>query len=129
MPFMKEHESLYIEGEIAPRFRLKPEEIKEGKKAPYSFKIKGIMLLGNVVASYVKALAINLDTVMLKEEFRKNLIKVLKEFKGDTPLKVFLFDAKSGYRLELFSKKFSVSVCSDFLDALDHLGISYQAQR
>ena len=129
MPFMKEHESLYIEGEIAPRFRLKPEEIKEGKKAPYSFKIKGIMLLGNVVASYVKALAINLDTVMLKEDFRKSLIKVLKEFKGDTPLKVFLFDAKSGYRLELFSKKFRVSVCSDFLDALDHLGISYQAQR
>ena len=46
-----------------------------------------------------------------------------------TPLKIFLFDAKSGYRIELFSKKFSVALCADLLDALDKLGISYQAQK
>ena len=129
MPFMKEHESLFIEGEIGPRFRLKPEEIKEGKKAPYAFKINSIMLLGNVAASYVKALVLNLDSQAINESFRHDLIKTLKEFKGDTPLKIFLFDAKSGYRIELFSKKFSVALCADLLDALDKLGISYQAQK
>ena len=128
MGFMKKDEALFIEGEIGERFQRKRAELDSGKLPEYSFNIKGISLLGNLSEAKIKALALNLDTVTIKPEFRKKLIALINEFKGNTQLKVFLFDAKTGYRVELFSKKYSVAVCSEFLGALDKLGVSYNAQ-
>ena len=129
MPYMKLHEQLFIEGEIVERYRLKPEEAAKGKKAPYSFKIRKISLLGNVGTDHIKALALNLDSKQLSEKFRKSLVKALREYGGNTRLKVFLYDAQSGYRVELYSKKFEVAVCADFIAALEHLGISYSVDK
>ena len=125
MPYMKLHEQLFIEGEISERFRLKPEERAQGKRAPYNFKIRKISLLGNISEDMVKSFAINIDSVQLNEKFRKDLVHLIKSFPGKTPLSVYLFDAHSGYRVELQSKKFSITVCADFLAGLEHLGISY----
>ena len=125
MPYMKLHEQLFIEGEISERFRLKPEERAQGKRAPYNFKIRKISLLGNISEDMVKSFAINIDSVQLNEKFRKDLVHLIKSFPGKTPLSVYLFDAHSGYRVELQSKKFTITVCADFLVGLKHLGISY----
>jgi len=129
MPYMQLHEQLFIEGEIAERFRIKPEEAAKGKKAPYSLRLKKISLLGNVGPEHIKAFAVNLDSKQLNEKFRKALLHAIKEYKGSTKLKVFLFDAKSGYRIELYSKKFEVAVCADFIASLEHLGISYSVEK
>ena len=115
MPYMKLHEQLFIDGEITERFRLKPEEKAQGKRAPYNFKIRKISLLGNISEDMVKNFAINIDSVQLNEKFRADLVKLIKANPGNTHLSVFLFDAKTGYRVELQSKKFSVTVCADFL--------------
>ena len=129
MSYMVLHQQLFIEGEIAERFFIKAEERAKGKTSPYSFKIKKISLLGNIAADFIKTFTLNLDSKQLNEKFRKELVKLVKTFSGPTKLSVFLFDAKSGYRVELFSKKFSVAVCADLLAGLDHLGISYQIGR
>ena len=129
MPYMKLHEQLFIDGEIAERFRLKPEEKAQGKRAPYNFKIRKISLLGNISEDMVKNFAINIDSVQLNEKFRADLVKLIKANPGNTHLSVFLFDAKTGYRVELQSKKFSVTVCADFLGGLEHLGISYNINK
>ena len=71
--FSTPHNAIYIEGEIAPKFRLKPEEIKAGKRAPYGFKVKKISLLGNVTDSVLKAFAITLSSTMLNPKFRAAL--------------------------------------------------------
>ena len=125
MSYMKLHEQLFLEGEIAERFRLKPEDAAKGKKPPYAFKIKKITLLGNVAEDMVKSFTINIDSTQLNEKFRKGLVRVIKDFSGKTRLSVYLRDARTGYRVELFSKKFGVTVCSDLLAGLEKLGISY----
>ena len=61
----------------------------------------------------------------LTPAFRKELEKVLKEYPGSTRLGVNLYDAASGYRIEMVSKKFQVTVCQDLLLALDKMGVSY----
>ena len=125
MPYMVLHEQLFIEGEIAERFRLKPEELAKGKKPPFAFKLKKISLLGNVADDLVKSFTINIDSAQLNEKFRKALVHIIKEFPGKTRLGVYLRDARTGYRVELFSKKFGVTVCSDLLAGLEKQGISY----
>ena len=129
LPFMQMHSQLYIEGEIAPRFHLKQDEIAAGKTAPYSFKIKKINMLGNISELMVKSFAINLDTASLSASFRSSLEKIFKEFPGKTRLAVNLYDASTGYRIEMQSKKFSISVCEGLLLALEHLGVSYSVMK
>ena len=129
MSYMLLHEQLFIEGEIAERYFIKAEERAKGKTSPYAFKIKKISLLGNISADLIKTFSLNLDSKQLNEKFRKDLVKLVKTYAGPTKLSVFLFDARSGYRVELFSKKFSVAVCADLLSGLEHLGITYQIGR
>ena len=73
--------------------------------------------------------AIVLNSDRLSPEFRTNLVKLLKEHKGKTPLSLFLHDKETGYNLEFFSKKFSVTVCEPFISALEHLGVAYTVNR
>ena len=129
MPFMQLHAQLYIEGEIAERYFIKPEERAQGKTVPYAFKAKKIMLLGNVAEELLSKIIVNVETSQLNESFRKNLVKILKAFPGKIPLNLFLVDKATGYKLEFFSKKFAVSVTNEFLDSLERLGLSYTVGR
>jgi DNA polymerase-3 subunit alpha len=129
LPYMQQHAQLYIEGEIAARYFVKPEERAQGKRAPYGFKIKKVTLLGNLNESMLTGFAIVLNSDRLSPEFRASLVKLLKEHKGKTPLSLFLHDKETGYNLEFFSKKFSVTVCEPFISALEHLGVAYTVNR
>ena len=125
LPYMQLHAQLFIEGEIAARYFIKPEERAQGKKAPYGFKIKKITLLGNLSESLITGFNILLESERLTPEFRAALVKVLKANKGKIPLSLFLHDKTTGYNLEFFSKKYSVTVSEPFLSALQHLGLTY----
>ena len=129
IPYMQLHSQLYIDGEIAPRYHLKQEEIAAGKTVNYAFKIKKISMLGNISEVLVKSFALNLDTTSLTPAFRKGLEKILKDFPGKTRLAVNLYDAATGYRIDMISKKFSINVCEDLLLALEHLGVSYSVMK
>jgi DNA polymerase-3 subunit alpha len=125
MPYMQLHAQLFIEGEINERYFVRQEDRGKGKTVPYAFKISKISLLGNISDSYVKALALNLDSESLNKEFRAALIKLLKANSGNVKLMVNLFERARGYRIEMNSKKYRVAVCQDLLYGLDKLGISY----
>lgn len=125
LPYMGEHSQLFIDGEIARQYRPKREHIEAGKIIPYVFKIKKVKLLGNVGEEMIKNFAINIDTASLSPAFRKKLLKLLKDYSGPTRLCVNLFDKGTGYRIEMASNKYNISVCEDFLIALEHIGISY----
>ena len=128
MAYMKLHEQLYIEGEIAERYFVKPEE-KGKKDVPYSFKIKKISLLGNVGADHIKMFNIIVPTEKITPEFRKEIVKVLKEFKGSSAFGVTVVDSAKNYRIEMASKKYSVSVCAEFIAAVSRLGLLYTVLR
>ena len=129
MSYMTPHASLYIEGEICEKYKLKPEEIKAGKRAPYGFKISKISLLGNVSDSHLKAFAVNVSTPMLNGEFRDRLIRIVRNNRGTVPLKMYLYDPKTRYKIEFTSTKFKVAVSTELIADLKELGVTYQALR
>ena len=129
MAYMKPHEYLYLQGDIEERYFLKPEERAQGKTAPYAFKIKKIILLGNVAQTFISGITLELDTALLSPEFRGRLRSLLKDNAGKTPLGLQLYDKATGYKLDFHSKKYFVSVTSDFVERVRHLGMNYSLQK
>ena len=125
MSYMQLHSAIFIEGEIEEKYYIKPEERAQGKTSPYAFKIKKIMLLGNVTDTYVKGFAISISTSMLTPEFREKLVKMIKRNKGNVPLTMFLNDPEKGWNIEFLSRKFRVGVTADFINELNELQVRY----
>ena len=125
MPYQKVNTGIYIEGMIEERFRLKPEDLAKGKKPEFSFKIKNMMLLGNVADTFVKGFAINITTPMLSPEFREKLVSMLKRNKGNVPLTMFLYDPVKKWNIEFLSHKFRIQVSLSLLEELKEMGITY----
>ena len=129
MAYMKLHEYLFIQGEIDERYFIKPEERAQGKTAPYAFKIKKILLLGNVAETFISGFTLEIDSSLLTPEFRKELSTVLKANKGNIPLRILLSDSETGYKLEFRSKKYALAVTGELADQLKLLGINYTVQK
>ena len=125
MSYMQLNSAIFIEGEIDEKYYIKPEERAQGKTSPYAFKVKKIMLLGNVTDSFVKGFAINISTEMLTQEFRDKLVKMIKRNKGNVPLTMFLHDPEKGWNIEFLSRKFRVAVTADFIEELKKMKIRY----
>ena len=124
-PMIQLHSQVFVEGEIAPRYRISPEEAAAGKKAPYEFKFKTISLLGLVSESLVSSFDILVDTATLNADFRKKLMQLLKGYKGKTRVGIRVSDKQSGYSIPFYSKKFSVRVCQDLIDEASRLGLIF----
>ena len=129
MAYMRPHEYLYMQGEIDERYFLKPEERAQGKTVPYTFKIKKVMLLGNVAEAFISGISIDVDTEILTPDFRNRLKSTLKAFKGNIPLNIVLHEAATGYNLEFHSKKFFLNVTCELADKLKMLGLPYTVQK
>ena len=54
---------------------------------------------------------------------------MLKSYQGPTPLLLFVMDPQTGYKIEFKSKKYQVRICTDFIDELDRLGLTYKLSR
>lgn len=126
MAYMGLHSQLFIEGEIAEKYFLKKEERAAGKKSPYAFKIKKISLLGNVCGDRLEGFELDIDTGMLSADFRKKLVKVLKDSKGKIPLTIKLLDRETGYKIDFYSKKFQICVNDEFICNIRNMGIPYR---
>lgn len=127
LPYLRPHTAIYLEGDIAPRYRPRPEEEQQGKTAPYSFNLTKAMLLGNVADTFMSGFSLSLSTEMLSPEFRKALVEVVKAHKGGTPLKIFLSDKGLRRRIEFSCRKFAVRVNAGLIDELAALGVRSQA--
>jgi len=125
MSYMQLHSAIFIEGEIEEKYFIKPEERAQGKTSPYAFKIKKIMLLGNVTDTYIKGFAISISTPMLTPEFRDGLVKMIKRNKGNVPLTMFLYDPEKKWNIEFLSRKFRVAVTAPFIEELRKMQIKY----
>ncbi len=125
MSYLELHNAIFIEGEIEEKYYIKPEERAQGKTSPYAFKVKKILLLGNVTDTYIKGFAINITTSMLTPEFRDRLVRMIKKNKGNVPLSMFLYDPEKKWNIEFLSRKFKVAVTADFIEEIERNGIRY----
>ena len=125
MSYMVQNNTIYIEGEIDEKYYIKPEDRAQGKTSPYGFKVKKIMLLGNVTDTYLKGFAVNISTTMLTPEFRDSLVGLIKKNKGNVPLSMFLYDPEKNWNIEFLSRKFRVGVTAGFIEELEKLNVRY----
>ncbi len=129
MKYMQVNSAIFIEGEIDEKFYVKPEERAQGNTSPYGFKVKNIMLLGNVTDHFIKGFAISVSTPQLTPEFRKDLVKLVRKNKGKVPLTMYLYDPEKKWNIEFFSRKFRVDVTAPFIEELQKLKIAYKVQK
>ncbi len=125
MSYLQPQSAIFIEGEITEKYYIKPEDRAQGKTSPYAFKVKKIMLLGNVTESFIKGFSVSISTPMLSPQFRESLVKVIKANKGNVPLTMFLYDPEKKWNIEFLSRKFKVAVTADFISLLQKMGIKY----
>lgn len=125
MNYLQPNTAVFIDGEIGEKYFRKPEDRKTMGDPPYGFKIKKIMLLGNVTETYVKGFSIRITTPMLNSDFRERLGKVIKKNKGTVPLTMFLYDPKTRYNIEFLSRKFQIAISAPFINDLKDMNIKY----
>ena len=125
MNYLQPNTAVFIDGEIGEKYFRKPEDRKTMGDPPYGFKIKKIMLLGNVTETYVKGFSIQITTPMLNSDFRERLGKVIKKNKGTVPLTMFLYDPKTRYNIEFLSRKFQIAISAPFINDLKDMNIGY----
>ena len=121
--YMVPHDALFLEGVVEEKYFLKPEERAEGKTAPYVFKLRKVMMLGNVSEEFLKGFILNIDTPMLTPSFREDLVKVIRKHKGSTPLEMFLYDPQTRYRIQFKSNKYQVRVSTELISDLRRIGV------
>lgn len=129
MNYLQEHTAIYIEGEICEKYFLKPEEITAGKKAPYTFKVKKISLLGNVAEDRLTGFAIEMLANDITPELRHRLVHLVKEYSGKIPLSMIVFDPVTNYIVEFISRKYHITVSAGFILQLNELGLKYRVSR
>ena len=129
MNYLQEHTAIYIEGEICEKYFLKPEEIAAGKKAPYTFKVKKISLLGNVAEDRLTGFAIEMLANDITPDLRHRLVHLVKEYSGKIPLSMIVFDPVTNYIVEFISRKYHITVSADFILQLNELGLKYRVSR
>ena len=125
MSYLELHNAIYLEGDIEEKYYIKPEDRAQGKTSPYAFRVKKIMLLGNVAETYIKGFAINITTPMLTPDFREWLVKMIKGNKGNVPLSMFLYDPEKKWNIEFLSRKFKVAVTAEFIEELENRNVRY----
>jgi len=127
MAKLAEKQEVFLEGEIKPRFFKK--DLKPGEKQEYGFKLTGASLLGNVAQAHLKSIVFNITTDMLNDSFRKSLVKLFKENKGTTPVKMMMYDKQTKYNIVFHTQKYMVRVTQELLFALRDLGINYTIEQ
>ena len=136
LPYQKVNSAVLIEGVIEERYRPNPKGKKDEKtgkmvedRPDLVFKMKNIMLLGNVAEERITGLSVYVTTTMLSPDFREKLVKMLKGNKGKTPLTMFLYDPQKKWNIEFLSHKFKVQISNEFLDEIKALGIRYAVSK
>ncbi len=128
-PYLNEHEAVFIEGEVKPRFFQKPEEGKKAEAVPYTYRVQKMSLLGNVADEKIKSFTIMLSTEQITPKFRADLVNIIKDNKGKVPLNMKLFDPVNRWNIDFASRKFNVSVSNEFIETLAGLGVSTKFER
>ena len=127
MNYMTVHNAIYIEGMIEEKYFVKPDpkSKEKPKESPYAFKVKNVMLLGNVSDTYIKGLSLKITTPQLSPEFRERLVSMIKSNKGNVPLTMSLYDPVKKWNIDFLSRKFKVAVTAQLIDELERLRIGY----
>ncbi len=126
-PLFQQHNAVFIEGKVEEKFYMRPEERKEKGAVDYAFKMKKVMMLGNVSEQMIKELRLSVEADSRLDV--KALANCLKSSKGPTAVTVLMRDPKTGHIVDFLCHKFKVRVNIALVEALERLGIKSRIQR
>ena len=112
---------LYVEGTVDQRRR--PGADEKYDDVPHELKVSSVILLGNLAETRVRELILPLDALSLNAQENEALYKLLRKFKGKTPVVFELRDYEHKYQVRLRARKTPVLVCTQLVNALKELGI------
>lgn len=103
---------LFIKGKMQKRW---------GNEDQYELKVQNIELLSEVRGRAIKNIHLQVDLQFLTEKLVAELETLLQNHKGNTPLRMTLFDSKENMQVQTFSKKYGVNVENSLLEVLERL--------
>ena len=113
---------LFIRGRVQPRpYR------KEGAPEELEFKILSIMQLSEL-RDMIQEITINISITNLTQQFIDGLAAHVRESKGNTRLRVNLFDADTMVAVNMFSRSMNVDLSQSLTDFLDSQQAQYTIQ-
>ncbi len=113
---IEQNNYLFIRGRVQPRPYKEPAELE--------YKITSIMQLAEV-SEQIKELHIDLKIGDVTHSFIEGLTEAVRASKGNTTLRLNIFDPESDVRLRFFSKQYRVGTTVDFISYLDDNEINY----
>ena len=124
MQYCQQNVPLLMKVSISPRYGYATKK-EDGKPVEYELKVKNIRHLANTKEDFIKELIVSIPVKNIDCDFRKELIKKLKESKGSTTLTIKLLDYEKKYAVEFVSMKYQLSLTKTLLDYFDSIPIEY----
>ena len=108
---------LFVKGKVQPR--------PYGDNPELEFKIQMMMQLDEVRDKMVKEIHVQIPVEDITERFVTEFFDKVKKNKGKAVLRTTIADRNAGVNLNLYSRKYKVSLSSDLIDWLQDMDLKY----
>ena len=108
---------LFVKGKVQPR--------PYGDNPELEFKIQMMMQLEEVRDKMVKEIHVQIPVEDITERFVTEFFEKVKKNKGKAVLRTTIADRNAGVNLNLYSRKYKVSLSSDLIDWLQDMDLKY----
>ncbi len=115
--YLFENYYLMIRGKVQPR--------PYGDTSQLEFKVLSMMQLQEVRETMIRELHVQLPVGELTDTLIRELAAEVKASKGDTLLRIHLFDPETNVALRLFSKRYRIEVSQSMVDFLERNELKY----
>ena len=123
--YLRPGEFLYIKGNVGLNWR-KKKEIQENPNInptpeDWELQVATISLLSEVREKLGKSIYVKLDAKVVDQELIEELTKLAKAHKGNTTLKIELFDRNENLSVKLMSRSVKVETTNELIRGLKQL--------
>ena len=129
IPYMEDGQALYLRCAFVPRYQAKKENNEDKREiSGYELRIRKVSLLANVIEELIKSFTLILPVDKIDAQFRKKLLKLLKQSKGKKPFNVRMLEYKEKIAVELVSRKYGIDITAELIDLIDSCGFEYSVE-
>ena len=97
--------TLFLSGKIEPRFN----------DSELAYRVKKIHLLSEVREKMIRSITVSLKLNAIHAELTEELTKLFKQHKGNTLLKIMIYDPDEKIMVSLFSRSIKVEVDKELI--------------
>ncbi len=115
-PFCDMGAFIYIQGKVQARY---------GRPEEFEFKPINFSLLSELRGTMCKGVKIELPMDKINTSLMDKLEKVVSKYAGKNELKVLIKEPSENISFEMFSRKYKIDPCNEFLKELENMEVVY----